>query len=116
MYIGEIAGTLRIRSQQHYTDYKKCSRIRPGPDSDLTSFMWDHHRDHHDGQNLDILDYQFNVIINFNDPMTRQIEEAVRIQQSLKLGLYIDKNGKARSIKSLNRKNEHFTARKRFTE
>ena len=78
--------------------------------------MSDHHRDPHDGQDMDILDYQFIVINNFNDPMTRQIEEAVRIQKSLKSGLHIDKNGKQRSITSLNRKNEHFTARKIFIE
>ena len=43
---------------------------------------------------MDIQGFQFDVINNFSDPMARQIEEAVRIQHSLKSGLHIDKNRK----------------------
>ena len=46
--------------------------------------------------------------------MTRQIEEAVHIQTAIQTGLHIDNKGKSHIIKTLNRKNEHFTARKRF--
>ena len=59
-------------------------------------------------------DFQFEIINTFTDPMTRQIEEAVRIQRALDTGVHIDKNGKSHRIQSLNRRNEHFTARKRF--
>ena len=75
--------------------------------------MWDHNRDHHSDQEMDIKDFQFDILNTFTDPMTRQIEEAVRIQQAIKYGLHIDRTGKSRPVKSLNRKNEYFTARKR---
>ena len=76
--------------------------------------MWDHYVENHSDQHSDNIDFKFEILNNFSDPMTRQIEEAVRINYSLKSGLHIDRNGKKQNIKSLNRKNEHFAARKRF--
>ena len=75
--------------------------------------MWDHNRDHHSDQDMDVKDFEFNILNTFTDSMTRQIEEAVRIKKSLTSGLFIDKTGKSKQVKSLNRKNEHFCARKR---
>ena len=45
--------------------------------------------------------------------MDRKIEEAVRIQKALKNGTHFNKFGNQVTIKSLNRKEEHFCARKR---
>ena len=46
-------------------------------------------------------------------PMTRQIREAVRIEDALNKGIILTHEGH-RKIESLNRKEEHFQARKRF--
>ena len=75
--------------------------------------MWDHNRDTHMDLDMNINDFQFNIVNTFSDPMTRQIEEAVRIQQSLTHGIHIDRTGKSRKVKSLNRKHEYFCPRKR---
>ena len=91
----------------------KCSRLNPGPDSDLTSFMWDHKKENHSDLDMTNSDFQFNIINRFKDPMTRQVEEAVRIQHSLALGIHTDKTGKLKNIKSLNRKFEYFCPKKR---
>ena len=101
-------------SKQHFDVFKKCLKTRPGPNSELSSFMWDHNRDNHGDQDINTEDFQFDILNSFTDPMTRQIEEAVRIQRSLSSGLHIDRTGKTHKVKSLNRKNEHFCAKKRF--
>ena len=75
--------------------------------------MWDHNRDTHMNLDMTTDDFQFNIINTFSDPMTRQIEEAVRIQHSITLGLHTDRTGKTRRVKSLNRKHEYFCPRKR---
>ena len=87
---------------------------RPGPESELSSFIWDHNRDRHGDRDLKVEDFQFEILNSFTDPMTRQVEEAVRIQRALASGLHIDKTGKSHKIQSLNRKNEYFKARKIF--
>ena len=75
--------------------------------------MWDHNRDNHSGQDISTEDFHFDILNTFTDPMTRQIEEAVRIQRSLSSGINIDRTGKSHKVNSLNRKNEHFCAMKR---
>ena len=59
-------------------------------------------------------DFQFDIVNRFKDHMTRQVEEAVRIQHSLTLGIHTDRTGKPRNIKSLNRKFEYFCPKKRI--
>ena len=78
--------------------------------------MVDHHRSKHQNEGLPNpeADYRFEVLAKHKEPMTRQIEEAVRIQTSIQTGLHIDTKGRSHKVKTLNRKNEHFTARKRF--
>ena len=102
-----------MRSQQHNNDFNRCLRTRPGPDSELSSFMWDHKRDNHMDLDMSTNDFQFDIVGKFKDPMTRQIEEAVRIQHSLALEIHTDRTGKSRNIKSLNRKYEYFCPKKR---
>ena len=105
---------MRVKAAQHFDDYKKCHKLRPEPDSDLSSFMWDHIGEHHDdGQEPSNKDFKFPVIKQFTDPMTRQHEEAVRIKLSLSDNLHIDSRGRSSTIVSLNRKNEYFSARRR---
>ena len=125
MYICETSRTLKIRSQQHYKDYLRCSRkdvndINNDNDNDdnLTSFMWDHYVEHHkDDNNVEtpgMDDYQLNIISRHKDPMIRQQTEATRIQIALNKQNHIDKDGTKIPIVSLNRKNEFFAPQKRF--
>ena len=101
-----------MRSKQHFDDFRKCLKTRPRRDSELSSFMWDHNRDNHSDQDMSTEDFQFDILNTFTDPMTRQIEEAIRIQRSSSSGLHIERTGKSHKVKSLNRKNEHFCAKK----
>ena len=113
LYIGETSRTLRVRSQQHANDLNKCFRTNPGPDSDLTSFMWDHNKEDHSNLDMTKNDFQFDIISKFKDPMTRQVDEADRIQHSMSMGVHTNKTGKIKNIKSLNRKFEYFCPKKR---
>ena len=48
------------------------------------------------------------------DPLTRQIAEAIRINEALEYNKYTDNKGEIIEIRSLNRKGEHFAPRERW--
>ena len=113
-YTGETARTLRVRSDQHFKDYYKCHEIQPEPESEASSFMYDHMTDKHkDVKKPSREDFKFQVVKQFNDTMTRQHEEAIRIQHSINNNIHTDSRGRSSTIVSLNRKHEYFAARKR---
>ena len=60
-------------------------------------------------------DFRFENIGGHRDPMTRQVEEAVRIIQARENGSYTNRSEKDLKVKSLNRKDEHFAPRQRFS-
>ena len=81
---------------------------------DMKSFMWDHHcQAHGGGPVISTDDYTFQVAKKFRDSMTRQQEEASRIQVALQSNLDVNHRGSKIPIKSLNRKSEFFAPRKR---
>ena len=113
LYIGETSRTLAVRSSQHKKDYTKCSN--QVMEEEGSSFMWDHHRDVHD---LDApidpdTDYEFSVLHQHRDPLSRQLAESVRIREALSKGKHY-KNKNITNVVSLNRKNEYFQARVRY--
>lgn len=61
------------------SDYRKCAtegrRVSNDEEDPLSSFMWDHRMEHHQGDaNIDVdLDYKFDVISSHRDLLTRQI-------------------------------------------
>ena len=59
------------------------------------------------------LDYEFNVLQQHRDPLTRQLAESVRIREALTKGHHFKKKNIVTNIISLNRKNEYFQARVR---
>ena len=115
-YIGETSRTLRVRANQHKQDLLKCSRNQNLEEG--TSWMWDHLLEAHGPQpNINPgQDFSFNLFQTFKDPMSRQLSEAVRIQVALNQGTHQGKDGSSNPIISLNRKNEFFCQRMRFTE
>ena len=116
LYVGETSRTLGVRSNQHLDDYKKCQRQsnrQVNRDQEGSSFMWDHHINEHPDDQIDPdSDFSWRLLDRMKDPMTRQIRESVRIEDALFRGIHHTHQG-LRKIISLNRKEEHFQARKR---
>ena len=114
LYVGETSRTIGVRSNQHLDDYRRCQRqTNSDPDIESSSFMWDHHINEHGQDQIDPEnDYIWSLLDRMKDPMTRLIKEAVRIEEALSKGIHHTHLGQ-RKIKSLNRKEEHFQARKR---
>ena len=115
MYLGETARTMRVRASQHFSDYHRCARANKDPEAeDMNSFMWDHHcQAHGGGPMVSTDDYTFQVAKKFRDSMTRQQEEASRIQVALQSNIDVNHKGSRIPITSLNRKSEFFAPRKR---
>ena len=82
-------------------------------DQEGSSFMWDHHMNEHPEDQIDPdSDFSWRLLDRMKDPMSRQIKESVRIEDALYRGIHHTHQG-LRRIRSLNRKEEHFQARKR---
>ena len=81
--------------------------------------MWNHMFRHNGAPRLEEIDskkdFRFESIGGHRDPMTRQVEEAVRIIQARENGSYTNRSERDLKVKSLNRKDEHFAPRQRFT-
>ena len=78
--------------------------------------MWDHIRTSHpDLDNLDSLrDFKFSILRKHRDPLTRQLEEAVRIFKGLDSDRHTDNKGTEVQIQCMNRKEEAFAPQARF--
>ena len=97
-YTGETARTIRVRAQQHKDDYDKCMKVRERQTiEEGSSFMYDHHMEVHNSDT----DYSFHQVETFRDPMTRQLNQAARIQLAMR-GLHSSINGKLYPIINLN--------------
>ena len=71
MYIGETSRNAYLRGQEHLRNYKN---------GDTKSPIYKHAVAHHQGRR----DVEFRMVVknSFRDPLTRQINEAVRISES----------------------------------
>ena len=80
--------------------------------------MWDHIKNEHDeAPDINIHeDFHFKILQRYSDPLTRQLSEAIRIEEALFNKTHHDAKGKKIKIQCINRKEEHFKARKRFYE
>ena len=82
--------------------------MRKTPLEEGSSFIYDHQVAFHNTDQIDPLkDYTFSMIEKTADPFTRQIKEAILIQESLDNKTFNDKN-----VISLDRKHEYFQARR----
>ena len=110
-----------VRYTQHHKDYIKAakddtSRVdRVDPEDGRSSFMWDHTKDAHSGIVGDPrMDYKFQMLSSYRDPLERLIMEATRIKQALGSGSFTDYKDKLTPISSLNRKFEYFCPKERW--
>ena len=109
-YDGETGRTLFTRSNQHYGDYS--THVVGDKREKISSWMWDHTRDAHSGNISDNPrdDCKFRLVGMFKDCLSRQLEEAVRIDSVEQSGRRVgDRSG--RKVMSLNRKEEHYQPR-----
>ena len=124
VYIGESSRTLYVRYKEHMKDYIKAARdgiIRTEEEMEdedtKSSWMWDHSTLCHGARGLqDVkpdLDYKFEVFRGHRDPLSRQVDEALRIIQAREYGTLSLGSGQDLKLRSLNRKDEHFAPRRR---
>ena len=120
-YEGETSRTLLTRSLQHFNEYKQAARsnsIRDSNRDELSSWMWEHVRDKHEGNlNLQnhLLDFKFTVISSHKDAMERQIKEAIRIKSAIGGTVKKSDSSKEKSkVICLNRKGEYFAPIERY--
>ena len=125
LYIGESSRTIYTRYQQHIRDYRKAHTNSNSSSTTIadpvtamdpmSSWMFVHSKECHDGPSSSMEDdYSFTVLGSYRDPMTRQINEAVRINRALDLGIHTTVRWKDVPMVSLNRKGECFVPIERY--
>ena len=117
VYIGETSRTLGVRSLQHRKDYRKSSmmNLTTNIGEETSSFKWDHQRMVHgaDSPMDPQTDYGFTIIHRHRDALTRQLTEAVMIEEAINNKIIYDFEGNPKPVNSINRKQEYFQARRR---
>ena len=115
VYLGETSRTLYIRTQQHRADFMKARRLN-GSEQEHLSWMWSHMKaSHPDQDNIDIRrDFKFSILSRHRDPLSRQLEEAVRISNGLDREIHTDRKGLEIKISCLNGKEEAFAPQVRW--
>ena len=95
IYIGESSRTLLTRAGQHTNDYRRRAKQEltdKDNDDKISSFMYDHHEDKHNGETIDPKnDYKFRLLTSEKQPLDRQILEAVKIKRGLEIETLKDK-------------------------
>ena len=76
----------------------------------------DHSLQKHGSPGGFLTDYSFKPVSTHRDPLTRQIEESVRIAWAVERGVYYNSQGKEINVKCLNRKGEAFAPIQRWQE
>ena len=71
MYVGETSRNAYIRGQEHIDAYRR---------NDQKSPLWKHAERHHGGRKNVV--YSMKIVNYFRDPLTRQVNEGVRINRS----------------------------------
>ena len=81
--------------------------------------MWEHHMKKHADDDVNEIDpandFKFSLIQSMNDPLSRQLTEAILIKRAIGDREYIGENEKSNKISSMNRKFEYFAPKERFT-
>ena len=111
VYYGESSRSLMTRAENHFKDYQThtdMSRRKPA-----SSWMWDHTESQHGGviSNNIREDYTFKLQGVFQDCLSRQLDEAVRISMVESRGKVIGdrSEGTGGTALILNRKEEYYS-------
>ena len=110
VYYGETSRSLTTRTEHHFSDYQThTNRSKRKP---VSSWMWDHTESHHDGvvsQNIR-QDYTFRMQGVFGDCLSRQLDEAVRMNMVEMHGKVVGdrSEGVGGRVVMLNRKEEFY--------
>ena len=108
VYHSETSRTVFTRAQQHFDDYD--SHVPRRKVKQKSSWMWDDTEEAHQGiisENVSD-DYSFRVAGSFKDPLSRQLDESVRIGMVTNLGRVV---GVDKKCVLLNRKDEPYQPR-----
>ena len=116
VYIGESSRTIYVRTSQHRRDYRRAERQGLEAGNECSSWMWDHKLEAHSNDlNIDpVKDFTFSILNRHRDPMTRQLEEAVRVTRALDNNKHTDKKNLEIDVISLNRRGETFEPNRRW--
>ena len=125
IYIGETSRTMFTRIGQHINDFVKARRELQASGSlnslntlnnETSSWLLDHLLDKHQGELSGFdpwKDVLYKLVKEYRDPLSRQTDEAVRIQGAMASGILTLPSGQE-SVCVLNRKGEYFSARERW--
>ena len=110
VYQGETSRSLFTRGNQHRDDYH--SNFKHGRKA-KSSWMWEHMKEHHGGRpGLDHReDFQFRLLGSFNDCLSRQTDEAVRLEMVEQYGKVLGDRGEGVGgsiVETLNGRGEFF--------
>ena len=111
--------TTTSTQQQQQQHNNISSKQQQQQHNNISSWMYDHYNKNHSQEEEPLdpkSDYSFQVIRNHRDAMSRQIEEAVRINQALDYGTMTNRENQELAIISLNRRGEHYPPRVRFNK
>ena len=102
--------------QPSIKNYRKAERQGMTAGQECSSWMWDHKMEAHSNDlNIDpVKDFNFSILNRHRDPMTRQLEEAVRVTRALNNNRHTDKKNLEIDVISLNRRGETFEPNRRW--
>ena len=120
VYIGETSQTMYTRIGQHVEDYRKAKAELQASHlsnnqrtQETSSCMLDHLLDKHpmEIERFDPwTDMLYKLVKEYRDPLSRQRDEAVRIQGAMASGILTLPYGQEQ-VNVMNRKGEYFSAR-----
>ena len=103
IYVEETSRTLISRYRNYLRDYRRVpltQNLEPGMDG--SSGMMDHSLEKHGSPDDFLTDLSFKPVSIYRDPLTRQIEELVRIAWAVERGVHYNSEGKEVSVRCLN--------------
>ena len=109
-----------MRTNQHKQDCRRASRTGQSrtetQDEETSSWMLDHWNACHKEEGIPDpdKDFAFSVVGVHRDPLSRQIEESIRINRALDIGQLLGGGNNIINVKSLNRRGESFDPIKRW--
>ena len=105
-----------VRTDQHRKYFRRAEKQGLSAGQECSSWMWDHRMEAHpmDLSMDPVRDFNFTILSRHRDPMTRQLEEAVRVTRALNGNKHTDKKNIEIDVHCLNRRGETFEPNRRW--